>query len=58
MQLRNRLSRQPLGQCTAPVLIDGIFHHIELALLSSFARGLILWWDILSAAAALISRGD
>lgn len=47
----------PIGQCTVRVLIDGIRHHIQLAVLSSCAHPIILGWDFLSAASAVISCG-
>lgn len=46
---------RPLAQCTARVFIDGIRHHITFAVLISCAHELILGWDFLSSASALIS---
>lgn len=48
---------RPTGLCTARILIDGIRHHIQLAVLSSCAHQIILGWDFLSAASAVISCG-
>lgn len=45
----------PDGQCTARVLIDGIRHHIEFIVLPTCIHELILGWDFLHSASAVIS---
>lgn len=51
----NGTNIRPSAQCTARVFIDGIRHHITFAVLSPCAHELILGWDFLSSASALIS---
>lgn len=51
----NEAAIKPSGYCTARVLIDGIRHHIQFAILSPCAHQLILGWDFLSSASAVIS---
>lgn len=51
----NNVLIQPSGQCTVRVLIDGLRHHIPCAVLASCAHSLILGWDFLSSASAVIS---
>lgn len=46
---------QPSGQCTVRVFIDGLLHHIQCAVLTPCAHQLILGWDFLSSASAVIS---
>lgn len=46
---------QPSGQCTARVFIEGIRHHILFAVLAPCAHQMILGWDFLSSASAIIS---
>lgn len=46
---------EPTGYCTVRVFIDGIRHHIQCAVLPHCAHQLILGWDVLSSASAIIS---
>lgn len=46
---------RPSGVCTARVFIDGILHYIQFIVLPSCTHPLILGWDFLSSASALIS---
>lgn len=45
----------PLGYCTVRVLIGEVRHHIQCAVLFPCAHKLILGWDFLSSASAVIS---
>lgn len=51
----NNVLIQPDGQCTARVSIDGIRHHIEMIVLPTCIHELILGWDFLHSASAVIS---
>lgn len=55
LRCANAVRIQPSGVCTARVFIDGILHHIQFAVLSSCTYAMILGWDFLSSASALIS---
>lgn len=46
---------RPSGYCTVRVMIDGLLHHIQCAVLTLCAYDLILGWDFLSASSAVIS---
>lgn len=54
LRLGNGELTQPLGCCTMPISISGITHIIVFTVLSSCVADLILGWDFLSAADALI----
>lgn len=51
----NGVMIRPSGFCTARVSIDGIRHHIQFAVLSPCAHQVILGWDFLSSASAIIT---
>lgn len=55
LRCANAVLVQPSGVCTARVFIDGILHHIQFIVLPSCTHPLILGWDFLSSASALIS---
>lgn len=46
---------KPSAYCTVRVVIGGLRHHIQCAVLSPCAHDLILGWDFLSSASAIIS---
>lgn len=46
---------EPTGYCTVRAFIDGIRHHIQCVVLPHCAHQLILGWDFLSSASAIIS---
>lgn len=50
----NGVTIKPRRYCTAIVFIDGIRHHMQLAVLSPCAPQLILGWDFLFSASAVI----
>lgn len=51
----NGVVLQPSAQCTVRVFIDGSRHHVPCAVLTPCAHQLILGWDFLSSASAVIS---
>lgn len=51
----NQGAIEPTGFCTVRVFIDGIRHHIQCAVLPLCTHQLILGWDFLSSASAIIS---